>query len=133
MARALAALSRGALSFTPQPSAGVTYAAKIGNDDARVDWTRPARAVHNHVRGLAPFPGAFAEVDVGRGAERLKVLRTEPLQGSGAPGDILDANMTVACGEGALRLLSVQRAGKSAVSGAEFMRGARLVAGSRLT
>src|SRR5262245_2820421 len=133
MARALAALSRDALDFTPQPSDGVTYASKIGNDEARVDWTRPARALHDHVRGLSPFPGAFAEVDLGRGAERLKVLRTVPSQGSGAPGDILDADMTVACGEGTLRLLSVQRAGKGAMSGAEFMRGARLAPGSRLT
>jgi methionyl-tRNA formyltransferase len=133
MARALAALSRGALNFTPQPSDGVTYAAKIGNDEARIDWTRSASALHDHVRGLSPFPGAFAEVDLGRGAERLKVLRTMPLQGSGAPGDILDADMTVACGEGTLRLLSVQRAGKGAISGAEFMRGARLVPGGRLT
>jgi methionyl-tRNA formyltransferase len=133
MARALAALQRGALNFTPQPNDGVTYAAKIGNDEARIDWTRPAHALHDHVRGLSPFPGAFADVDLGRGAERLKVLRTAPSQGSGAPGDILDADMTVACGEGALRLLSVQRAGKSAISGSEFMRGARLAPGSRLT
>ena len=132
MARALAALSRGALSFTPQPSDGVTYAAKIGNDEARIDWALPARILHDHVRGLSPFPGAFTEVDLGRGAERLKVLRTASTDGKGAPGEILDGDMTVACGEGALRLLSVQRAGRGAVSGADFMRGARLTPGSRL-
>jgi methionyl-tRNA formyltransferase len=133
VARALAALSRGALNFTPQPSEGITYAAKIGNAEARIDWTQPARALHDHVRGLSPFPGAFAQIEVGRGAERLKVLRTVPTEGSGTPGEILDGDMAVACGEGALRLLSVQRAGRSAVSGAEFMRGARLAPGSRLT
>jgi methionyl-tRNA formyltransferase len=132
MTRALAALSRGALNFTPQPSEGVTYAAKIGNDEARIDWARPARLLHDHVRGLAPFPGAFTQIDSGRGAERLKVLRTAPAAGSGAPGEILDGDMTVACGEGALRLRSVQRAGRGAVGGAEFMRGARLAPGSRL-
>ncbi len=133
MARALAALSRGALTFTPQPAEGVTYASKIGNDEARIDWTRPARQLHDHVRGLSPFPGAFAEIDMGRGAERLKVLRAAPAEGRGAPGEILDGDMTVACGEGALRLLNVQRAGKGAVGGAEFMHGARLAPGSRLT
>jgi methionyl-tRNA formyltransferase len=133
MARALAALSRGALTFTTQPAEGVTYAPKIGNDEARIDWTRSARQLHDHVRGLSPFPGAFAEIDMGRGAERLKVLRAAPAEGRGAPGEILDGDMTVACGEGALRLLSVQRAGKGAVGGAEFMRGARIAPGSRLT
>ncbi|MCP8940976.1 methionyl-tRNA formyltransferase [Alsobacter sp. SYSU M60028] len=131
MVRALAALSRGGLSFVPQPEAGVTYAAKIGNDEARIDWRRPAREVHDHVRGLSPFPGAFCEMDLGKGPERVKVLRTQPASGSGEPGQVLD-DLTVACGEGAVRLLQVQRAGSRAMDAAEFLRGAQLARGTRL-
>src|SRR5918998_3440489 len=76
MVRALAALSRGALSFTPQPQDGVTYAHKITNEEARIDWDKPAGGVHNQVRGLSPFPGAFFMADFGKGLERTKVLRT---------------------------------------------------------
>ncbi len=132
MARALAALSRGALSFVQQPEAGVTYARKIGNDEARIDWSRPAREVHDHVRGLSPFPGAFAMIDLGKGPERLKVLRTALADGAGAPGTVLDEAGTIACGEGAIRLVQVQKAGKGPVQADEFLRGARWKAGSVL-
>ncbi|PTM39319.1 methionyl-tRNA formyltransferase [Bosea sp. 124] len=132
MVRALAALGRGALRFTPQPEEGVTYAAKIGNAEARLNWARPARQVHDLVRGLAPFPGAFAEVDLGKGPERLKILRTALAGGAAEPGMLLDDEGTVACAEGAVKLLQVQRAGGRPVSGAEFLRGARLGAGGRL-
>lgn len=132
MARALAALGRGALRFTPQPEDGVTYAAKLDNAEGRIAWARPARQVHDHVRGLSPFPGAFAEVDLGKGPERLKVMRTALAGGAAEPGTLLDGEGTIACSEGAVRLLQVQRAGGKPVSGAEFLRGARLSAGAKL-
>jgi methionyl-tRNA formyltransferase len=130
--RALAALSRGTLSFTPQPREGVTYARKIANEEGRIDWSRPAKAVHDQVRGLSPFPGAFFMADLGKGDERVKVLRTALIQGSGEPGALLDAEGALACGEGAVRLLLVQRAGRGVVTGEEFLRGTRLGPGARL-
>jgi methionyl-tRNA formyltransferase len=132
MVRALAALGRGGLRFTSQPEEGVTYAAKITNAEAKLNWARPARQVHDLVRGLAPFPGAFAEIDLGKGPERLKVLRTALAGGAAEPGMLLDEEGTVACAEGAVKLLQVQRAGGRPVSGAEFLRGARLAAGHKL-
>ena len=132
MVRALAALGRGGLRFTPQAQEGVTYAAKISNDEARVNWNRPARQIHDHVRGLSPFPGAFAEIDLGKGKERLKLLRTALAGGAAEPGTLLDDEGTIACGEGAVRLVQVQRAGGKPVSGGEFLRGARLSAGAKL-
>ncbi|TAJ29819.1 methionyl-tRNA formyltransferase [Bosea sp. (in: a-proteobacteria)] len=132
MVRALAALGRGGLQFTPQAEEGVTYAAKIANAEAKLSWARPAKQVHDLVRGLSPFPGAFAEIDRGKGPERLKVLRTALAGGAAEPGTLLDAEGTVACAEGAVKLLQVQRAGKAPMSGAEFLRGARLGAGDRL-
>ncbi|HEX8663445.1 MAG TPA: methionyl-tRNA formyltransferase [Beijerinckiaceae bacterium] len=132
MGRALAALSRGSLGFTPQPQEGVTYAKKITNEEARIDWSRPARAVHDQVRGLSPFPGAFFTADLGKGGERVKVLRTVLADGIGEPSTLLDTAGAVACGTGAVRLVQVQRAGRSPVSGEEFLRGARLGPGARL-
>jgi methionyl-tRNA formyltransferase len=129
MARALAALSRGALGFTPQAAEGVTYAHKIEKAEARIDWARPAAALHDLVRGLTPSPGAFFEADWGQGLTRVKVLRSGRADGSGPPGKVLDDHLTVACGEGALRLLEVQRAGKGPVSAQEFLRGAGLKPG----
>ena len=113
MARALAALERGTLSFTPQPEAGVSYAAKIGKDETRIDWAKPWQAVHNHIRGLAPFPGAWFELD----GARVKVLRSTASKDSGVPGTVLDDQLTIACGAGAVRLMQVQRAGKQPMSG----------------
>ena len=133
MARALAALEYSTLTFTPQATEGVVYAHKITNDEARIDWTRPAHEVANHINGLAPFPGAFLEADLGKGPERVKVLGALAREGAGAPGTILDEACTVACGSGAVRLTALRRAGKGgAATGSEFMRGARLVPGSTL-
>ena len=115
MARAVAALGRGTLQFQPQASAGVTYARKIEKAECRIDFSRDALSVHNHIRALSPFPGAFFEADFGKGLERVKVLRAEVAVGPG-PG-------VVACGSGAVRLASVQRAGKGAMAMAEFLRG----------
>ncbi|MCX7340186.1 MAG: methionyl-tRNA formyltransferase [Hyphomicrobiales bacterium] len=132
MVRAVAAISRGSLTFTAQPDSGVTYAAKIGNDDSRIDWTRPAAELHNQIRGLSPFPGAFADIDLGKGPERLKVLKARIGLGNGSPATLLDAEGTVACGSGAIQLVDVQRAGKGVMSAPDFLRGARLVPGMKL-
>ena len=132
MAEALDRLEAGQLTFVPQPDEGVTYAAKITNDEARIDWDRPGRACHDGVRGLSPSPGAFFVADLGRGPERVKVLRTAPAEGSGPPGTLLDATGRVACREGAVRLVTVQRAGRGPVSFDEFLRGSRLEPGALL-
>jgi len=130
--RALAALERGGLHFQPQAEAGVLYAKKIDKAEARVDFSRPAPELHNLIRGLSPFPGAFLEMDFGKGPERVKILRSSVAEGSGAPGVILDETPRIACGQGAVRLLEVQRAGRGPVFGGEFLRGARLVPGATL-
>jgi methionyl-tRNA formyltransferase len=133
MASALSRLEQGALSFTPQPDEGVVYAQKITNDEARIDWSRPATQVANHINGLSPFPGAFFEIDLGKGPERVKVLRAIPAAGAGDSGTLCDAEGIVACGDGAVRLVELRRAGKGgSASGAEFVRGARLTPGARL-
>ncbi len=130
MTRALAMLER--LAFTPQAGAGVTYAHKIDKAEARIDWARPASDVHNLIRGLAPFPGAFFEADLGKGVACVKVLRAEIAQGMGTPGRVLDDGLTIACGERAIRLLVLQRGGKMAMPAGEFLRGARLSLGTLL-
>jgi methionyl-tRNA formyltransferase len=132
MTRALAALEHGGLAFTPQAETGVTYAHKIDKAEARINWRNPASDVHNLVRGLAPFPGAFFEVDLGKGLERVKVFRTRLAEGAGTPGCVLDDALTIACGEGAIRLLEVQRSGKAPMPAGEFLRGARLSRGTLL-
>jgi len=129
MLRALAALERGALVLTPQPSEGVTYAAKIDNSETRIDWARPASEVHNRVRGLSPFPGAWCELP---GAGRVKLLRTTRADGAGAPGTVLDDRLTVACGNGAVRIVELQRAGRQPMPADAFLRGTPVAAGTRL-
>ncbi|MBB5763222.1 methionyl-tRNA formyltransferase [Methylorubrum rhodesianum] len=131
MGRAIRALGRDGLTFTPQSEEGVVYAHKITNEEARIDWSRPAAEVARHINGLSPFPGAYFEADLGKGPERVKVLRALAHDGSGAPGTLLDAACTVACGTGAVRLLELRRAGKGGVAtGEDFLRGARLAAGA---
>ena len=120
MLRALAALEKGQLQLTPQAAAGVTYANKIAKSETRIDWARPWHEVHNHCRGLSPFPGAWCEL---AGAGRVKILRTTRGEGSGPPGRVLDDMLTVACGTGAIRLLQLQRAGKQPMGADEFLRG----------
>lgn len=132
MGRAVGALERGTLQFRPQPEDGVTYARKIEKAEARLDWTRPASAVLNHVLGLSPFPGAFFEVDLGRGTERIKVLRARRAEGAGPAGETLDGALTVACGDGAVALTLLQRAGKAPLSAADLLRGRAVPAGVRL-
>jgi methionyl-tRNA formyltransferase len=134
MARALDRLAHDALTFTPQPASGITYAEKIDKAEAAIDWTRAAIDLHNLVRGLSPFPGAAFFVDLGKGLERIKVLRSQIVrpQTGAAPGTVLDDALTIACGHDALQLLEVQRAGRAPMSAAEFLRGARLPCGTRL-
>jgi methionyl-tRNA formyltransferase len=132
MGRALSALADGSLVFTPQSEDGVTYAHKIEKAEARIDWSKSAVELHNLVRGLSPFPGAFFEADLGKGPERIKVLRASIVEGSGFPGTVLDDALTVACGEGALRPLIIQRAGKAPMEAEEFLRGTRIGAGMTL-
>ena len=132
MGRAVGALARGTLRFRPQPTEGVTYARKIDKAEARIDWTRPAPDVLRHVMGLSPFPGAFFEAELGRGPERVKVLRATLAGGSGTPGTTIDDGLTVACGAGAVALTSLQRAGKAPLSAAELLRGRPVPTGTRL-
>lgn len=126
MVRALSALSRGTLSFQPQAQEGITYAHKIEKAEARIDWSKSAQELHDHIRGLSPFPGAFFEGDFGKGVERVKVLRAEIASANAAPGSLLGDELTIACGQSALRLIDVQRAGKAPMSAAEFLRGVRV-------
>src|SRR6201999_990440 len=107
MVRALGALERGTLQLTPQAQEDVTYAAKIDKGESRIDWDQPWQAVHDHCRGLSPFPGAWFELP-GDPPARVKVLRTTRGEGSGAPGTVLDEHLTIACREGAVRLVQVQ-------------------------
>jgi methionyl-tRNA formyltransferase len=136
MVRALAALSRGSLGFTPQAAEGVTYAKKIDKAECRIRWTRPAQDVHNVIRGLAPFPGAFFEADFGRGPERVKVLASRLVEGAGLPGALLGQGVSdgliVACGMGAVQLVELQRAGKAPMKDADFLRGTRMARGTVL-
>ncbi|MBA4174436.1 MAG: methionyl-tRNA formyltransferase [Hyphomicrobium sp.] len=130
--RALAALERGTLTATPQPDSGVTYATKITKDEGRIDFSQHARVVDHRVRGLSPHPGAWFEVPAGMKSERIKILSCVVANGAGIPGTVLDGALTVACGDGAIRILEVQRQGKRPMTTAEFLRGFALVAGTRL-
>jgi methionyl-tRNA formyltransferase len=132
MLRALAALERGSLDCSPQPSEGTTYARKIDNAETRIDFTRPARHVHNQIRGLSPQPGAWLEAGPEAKRERIKVLRSTLTGGGGAPGQVLDDRLTVACGQGSVRLLLLQRAGKRPMEAAELLRGFKISPGTRL-
>ena len=129
MVVALGELERGSLQLTPQTESGVTYAHKIGKSETRIDWSRPWQQVHNHCRGLSPFPAAWFEL---AGAGRVKVLRTTKASGSGKPGQVLDDTLTVACGDGAIRPVELQREGKKPMAANEFLRGTPIARGSVL-
>jgi methionyl-tRNA formyltransferase len=128
MLRALGALERGAVTPQSQSEDGVTYAKKILKEEARIDWRRSAHEVDCQIRGLSPFPGAFTQAN----GERLKILYAEPVSGAGKAGILLDDALTVACGDGALRLIKVQRAGKSVMTAAELLKGFALPRGTQL-
>ncbi|MER9397804.1 methionyl-tRNA formyltransferase [Mesorhizobium sp. M0615] len=138
MVEALSRLETNTLASTLQAADGVTYARKIDKSETRVDWTRPAAEVHNHIRGLSPFPGAWCEADIGGRTERLKLLRSTLLEGTlsesmGESGGILDDRLTVACGSGAVRLVEVQRAGGKPAAAQEFLRGAKIEKGMKFS
>ncbi len=111
-----------------QDDAEATHAPKIDKAEARIDWSRPAEELVRHIHGLSPFPGAWFEVN----GARIKVLRAEIAEGSGAPGEVLDDDLTIACGKGALRPVELQRAGKPAMSRADFLRGNPIASGTTL-
>ncbi|UPJ62978.1 methionyl-tRNA formyltransferase [Bradyrhizobium sp. 191] len=129
MVRAMAALERGGLQLRKQAEDGVTYATKIDKAEARIDWTRSARAVLRHIHGLSPFPGAWSELE----NARVKILRCELAQGAGEPGTVLDDHLTIACGEGAIRIIELQREGKGRMQAADFLRGVPLKAGAKFS
>ncbi len=133
MVEAMARLEIGNLPLTPQAEEGVVYAAKIDKAEARIDFARPAAEVHNTIRGLSPFPGAWFELMNGERAERVKVLASELADGGGEPGCMIDDGGTVACGTGAIRLRRLQKAGGKPLEVVEFLRGTPLAKGTRLS
>ena len=126
--RALAALERGGLRPTPQIGEPV-YAHKIDKAEARIDWTRPAHQLDGHIRGLAPFPGSWSELD----GKRIKIHLAQPQQGEGLPGTVIDDELLIACGHEALRILELQPAGKAKMAAKDFLRGAGPVKGKIFT
>ncbi len=125
---ALKKLEAGSLLATPQPPEGVTYATKLAKEEGRVNWRRPAVALDRQLRALTPWPGMWFEWK----GERIKLLAATPVGGSGEPGTVLDDSLTIACGEGALRIDRLQRAGKAPLDAGEFLRGFVFPAGTRL-
>ena len=133
MVRAMGALERGGLQLAKQSEEGVTYAAKIEKAEARIDWARPAHAVLRHIHALSPFPGAWCETPIEGAPARIKILRCELAKGAGAPGAVLDDQLTIACGEAAIRIIELQRAGKAPMKAGEFLRGTALKPPTRLS
>ncbi|MCQ1834516.1 methionyl-tRNA formyltransferase [Neorhizobium galegae] len=133
MVEAMEKLEANDLPLTPQSPEGVLYAAKIDKGETRIDFSKPADDVHNHIRGLSPFPGAWFEAEINGRLERVKVLLSEIGEGQGEPGTVLDDAMTIACGAGAVRLLKLQKAGAKPLAAAEFLRGTPLGPGMRLS
>ncbi|CAN7150778.1 methionyl-tRNA formyltransferase [Neorhizobium tomejilense] len=133
MVEAMEKLEANDLPLTPQSPEGVLYAAKIDKGETRIDFSKPAADVHNHIRGLSPFPGAWFEAEINGKLERVKVLLSEIGEGQGEPGTVLDDALTLACGAGAVRLLKLQKAGGKPLAAAEFLRGTPLGPGTRLS
>ncbi|MAK60319.1 MAG: methionyl-tRNA formyltransferase [Ponticaulis sp.] len=120
------------LEPTPQSDEGITYAHKLGPDDTRIDWSRPAEEVDRQIRGLSPFPGAWFEIEQNGERVRVKALMSAYVEDDGPTGQLLDDNLTIACGDGAVRLTQVQKAGKSACSAADFLRGNPMTTGDEV-
>ena len=129
MARALAALERGSIEEKPQASEGATYAKKLSKEETRIDWSKSDVALDCLIHALSPVPAAWCEAK----GERLKILYAEPVPGEGAAGEIISDDLIVACGEGALKLLRLQRAGGRVMSGEELLRGFSLSKGTKLS
>ncbi|MGE7370729.1 methionyl-tRNA formyltransferase [Neorhizobium sp. NPDC001467] len=133
MVEAMEKLEADDLPLTPQPEEGVLYAAKIDKAETRIDFSKPARDVHNHIRGLSPFPGAWFELDVNGKPERVKVLASALAEGQGQPGEVLDGEpLRIACADGAVRLDRLQKAGGKPLDAADFRRGTPIAAGTVL-
>ncbi|MBB3460761.1 methionyl-tRNA formyltransferase [Rhizobium sp. BK377] len=132
MAEAMVKLEMNDLPLTPQAAEGVFYAAKIDKAETRIDFSRDARDVHNHIRGLSPFPGAWFELESNGKVERVKVLGSELATGEGTEGTLLTDDLVVACGTAAVRLTKLQKAGGKPLAAADFLRGTPLAAGTRL-
>lgn len=132
MVEAMAKLEDGNLPLITQSEDGVLYASKIDKSETRIDFTRPAIEVHNHIRGLSPFPGAWFELELGGRPERIKVLSSELADGNGQPGEVLDDRLSIACGSGAVRLKRLQKAGGKPLDAQEFLRGTQLPPGLRI-
>ncbi len=132
MPKALDALEAGTITAKPQSEDGVTYAHKIDKKEARIDWSRPAEELDRLIRGLSPFPGAWFELPSPKGPVRVKVLMAVPEAGHGTPGEVLDDHLLVACGEGAVRLTRLQRAGKGVQVADDFLRGQAVPKGTQL-
>ncbi len=131
--RLLSALERGSLEAVAQDEAGATYARKISSAEARIDWTRDAPAIANHIRGLSPFPGAWFELAGEKGPVRVKILAARAVDGAASPGQVIDDKLTIACGCGAVQLLRLQREGKGAMTAEDFLRGTKIPAGTVLS
>lgn len=133
MASAITDLVAGNLACRAQSADGVTYAKKIEKSESRIDWRHPANKVHNMIRGLSPFPGAWFELEIDGARQRIKVQAVTIAENqSGSPGELLGDGLVVACGEGAVRLTTIQRAGKKPMDATEFLRGTVLPVGTRL-
>ncbi len=130
MVNAMEKLEADHLPLTPQSDEGVLYAAKIDKAETRIDFSRPAADVHNHIRGLSPFPGAWFEAELNGKPERIKVLASRVASGSGQPGEALDSILTIACGQGAVQLTRLQKAGGKPLAAQEFVRGTPLAQGT---
>lgn len=132
MREAMLKLEDGDLPLTPQAEDGVLYASKIDKAETRIQFSRSSQDVHNHIRGLSPFPGAWFEMEIGGKLERVKVLATEMASGMGEAGSVLDDALTIACASGAVRLLRLQKAGGKPMLAADFLRGTPVSVGTRL-
>ncbi|AHK43226.1 MULTISPECIES: methionyl-tRNA formyltransferase [Ensifer] len=132
MKEAIGKLEADDLPLTEQAGEGVVYAAKISKAETRIDFARTAREVHDHIRGLSPFPGAWFELEIAGKPERIKVLNSERVTAAGTAGTVLDDTLTIACSDGAVRPTRLQRAGGKALSVADFLRGTPIAAGTRV-
>ena len=132
MVEAMEKLEAGDLPLTPQSEDGVLYASKIDKGETRIDFSRPARDVHNHIRGLSPFPGAWFEAEINGKPERIKVLSSAMGSGQGDAGTVLDDHLTIACGDGTVCLTRLQKAGGKPLDAADFLRGTAITAGMRV-
>ncbi|MGE0211469.1 MAG: methionyl-tRNA formyltransferase [Parvibaculaceae bacterium] len=130
LSQALRRLEDGALECVPQPEDGITYATKLSKSETRIDFTRSAADVVRHIHGLSPSPGAWFALDIAEKPSRIKVLTAEATSGRGEPGTVIDGKLTIACGEGAVRPLTLQRAGKAALAAGDFQRGTPVPAGT---